>query len=174
MKRILLLTLSGILLLSFQATFLSFPPIQWLRPDLSLIWVLYLGFSFSLFSGGILTFLLGFLLDLFSGNAFGLYTLTRPLVFLIAQLFRHRFYWQGFSFQFLFVTLATAVEGLFILLLLTALNLSPLHNLYPSIVTHLLPQSVSTALVTPIFFSLLNRGLGFLENDRRTGLRTEG
>lgn len=161
--------------MSLQATFLSYPPIQKARPDLTLVLVLYLGFSFPLFSGGILAFLMGFLMDIFSGNILGLYTLTRPLAFLIAQLFRHRFYWQGISFQFLFVTLVSLFEGLFLLFLLIALTPSTLKNLYPSVLTHLLPQALCTGLVTPLLFHFLRKGMElFQKKEERGVIRLQG
>ncbi len=175
MRRNLFFVLSGLLFMGIQATLLSHTSIQRLRPDLMLILVLYLGFSLPLFSGGILAFFMGLLMDAFSGNALGLYTLTRPLAFLIAQLFRHRFYWQGISFQFLFVTLAALLEGLFLLLLLTALTPSTLKNLYPLVLTRLLPQSLCTGLATPLVFSFLRRGTDLLrKEEEKPGLRTEG
>jgi rod shape-determining protein MreD len=175
MKRFFFFMLTGLLFMSVQATLLGHPPIQRWRPDLMLILVLYLGFSLPLSSGGILAFIMGFLMDLFSGNALGLYTLTRPLAFLTAQLFRNRFYWQGISFQFLFVTLASLLEGLFILFLLTALTPSTLKNLYPLVLTHLLPQSFCTGGVTLLLFSFLKKGTELLrKEEERTGLRIEG
>ena len=175
MKRIIFFILSGLLFMSAQATLLSHPLLQRLRPDLMLVLVLYLGFSLPFFSGGILAFIMGLLMDVFSGNALGLYTLTRPLAFLIAQLFRHRFYWQGISFQFLFVTLASLLEGLLLLLLLTALTPSTLKNLYPLVLTHLLPQSLCTGVATPFLFSFLKKGTELLrKEEERPGLRIEG
>jgi rod shape-determining protein MreD len=175
MKRILFFFLTGLFLMSLQATFLSYPPVQGVRPDLTLVLVLYLGFSLPLFSGGMLAFLMGFLMDLFSGNVLGFYTLTRPLAFFVAQLFRHRFYWQGSSFQFLFMTLASLLEGLFLMLLLIALTPSPLENLYPSVFTHLLPQALCTGLVTPPLFALLRKGTEILQKkEERRGIRLQG
>jgi rod shape-determining protein MreD len=118
---------------------------------------------------------MGFLVDLFSGNVLGFYTLTRPLAFFVAQLFRHRFYWQGISFQFLFVTLTSLLEGLFLMLLLVALTPLPLKNLYPSVFTHLLPQAFSTGLVTPLLFSFLRKGTELLQKkEERRGIRLQG
>jgi rod shape-determining protein MreD len=175
MKRVLFILLTGLLLMSLQATLLSDPPIQRVRPDLTLILVFYLGFSFPLFSGGVLAFFMGFLMDLFSGNVLGLYTLTRPLAFLIAQLFRNRFYWQGISFQFLFVTLTALLEGLLLLLFLIVFSPSSLKDLYPSVFTHLLPQAVCTGLVTPLLFSFLKKGTELLQKkEERTGTRLAG
>ena len=138
--------------------------------------VLYLGFSLPLFSGGILAFLIGFLMDLFSGNVLGLYTLTRTLAFFVAQPFRQSFYWQGSSFQFLFVTLTSLLEGLLLLLLLVALTPASLKNLYPSVLTRLLPQALCTGLVTPLLFSFLRKGTEFLQEkeERHPPGRIEG
>jgi len=169
MKRFIFLLLTGVLLMTLQTTLLASLPIRRFRPDLVLIFMLYLGFSFSNVSGGLLAFFLGFLMDLLSGNTYGLYTFTRPLIFFMAQLARGRFYWQGFSSQFLFVFVFSLLEGFFILLILSGVSPMPLHNLYPSIWTHLLPQSLFTGLVTPVLFGLFQKGSVFLtEKQRRT------
>ena len=106
MKRILLLFILGILFLTFQTTFLGFIPIQRIRPDFMLIFTLYLGFSSPPVPGAILAFFMGYLVDLFSGNTFGLYTFSRPLLFYGAYLFKSKFYVEGFSSQFIFVFLS--------------------------------------------------------------------
>jgi len=173
MKRFFYPFLAGVLLLTFQATLLAVLPIQRFRPDLVLILVLFLGFSYPTVLGGLLAFSLGYLVDLFSGNTFGLYTFTRPLIFFVAQLFKNHFYWQGFSFQFLFVFMFTLLEGLLILLLVSALNPSPFHSLYSSVIPYLLPQSIFTGLVTPILFPLFDKGSVLLAAKRQGDLTRE-
>ena len=111
MKRILLFILLGILVLTLQTTLLRFFPIQRIRPDFMLIFTLYLGFSFPPIPGAILAFFLGYFVDLFSGNTFGLYTFSRPLLFYGAYLFKSKFYLEGFSSQFIFVFLLAFLEG---------------------------------------------------------------
>ncbi len=167
MKRFFYPFLTGILLLTLQATFLAYLPIHRIRPDFVLILVLFLGFSFPTSLGGLLAFSFGFLLDVFSGNAFGLYTFTRPLVFFLAQLFRTHFYWQGFSFQFLFVFIFAVMEGFLILFLVSGLNPSPFHNLYNSVMADLLTQSIFTGLITPLVFPLFSKGSMLLVAKRR-------
>ena len=162
MKRVLLLFILGILFLTFQTTFLGFIPIQRIRPDFMLIFTLYLGFSFPPIPGGILAFVLGYLVDLFSGNTLGLYTFSRPLVFDGAYLFKSKFYLEGFFSQFIFVFLLTFLEGLFILMFLTFVSPEPLFSLYPSYFVSLFPQSTFTALITPLLFILSQRGFVFL------------
>ncbi len=170
MKRVILLLLVGVLFLALQATLLASNPIQRIRPDLLLILTLYLGLSSYPISGVILAFILGYLMDLFSGNSFGLYAFSRPLIFSIAQLFRNRVYLESFPSQSLFVFILALVEGLLILILLKALSPTPLGNLYPLWFTAFLPQSFCTALISPILFFLFNRGSFLLFNDHRMGI----
>jgi rod shape-determining protein MreD len=157
MKRIVFSFFLGIFFLTIQTTLLPFLPIQRIKPDIVLILVLYWGLSFPPISGGILSFFMGFLMDLFSGNSFGLYTFSRPLLFYLAQLFKGRLYLEGFLSQFLFVFLFALFEGLLILVLLSAFNPVPLSNLYPLLFTYYLPRSFLTGVINPILFLLLRK-----------------
>jgi len=174
MRRIILPLILGILLVTLQATLLTSPLIQRMRPDLILILILYLGLSYPPILGGILALFIGYLMDLFSGNSFGLYTFSRPLLFYVAQLFKDRFYLEGYFSQFLFVFIFALTEALLILILLAALNPNPLVNLYPIILTSFIPQSFSTGLITPIFFSLFNKGSHLLFNQIEMGTKERG
>jgi len=157
MKRFVLPLFAGILLLILQTTLLPFFPIQRIRPDILLIFTLYLTFLFPPILGGILAVSLGYLMDLFSGNALGFYTFTRPLLFFAAHFFKERFYLEGYSSQFLFTFLFGTSEGVLILFLLNALQPVSLGNVYPMLFTFLLPQSFFTGLVAPILFFLFQR-----------------
>ena len=167
MKRLLLPLFAGIFCLTLQTTLLASFPFQRVRPDLVLILTLYVGFSYPPISGGLLAFLMGYLMDLFSGNFFGLYSFSRPLIFYGARIFRGWFYLEGFSSQFLFVAVSAIAEGLVILTLLTALNVTPYSNLYPLLFTSLLPQSFSTGFVSPFLFLLFDKGSFLMRMDGR-------
>jgi rod shape-determining protein MreD len=171
MKRIVLTLFVGIFFLTLQTTLFTSLPIQRIRPDIVMILTLYLGLSYPSISGGIVAFLMGFLMDLFSGNSFGLYTLSRTFLFYVAQLLKDRVYMEDFSSQFFFVFIFTLFEGLLILLLLSALNPGPLGHLYSLFFTFLLPQSFFTGLVTPILFYLFNKGSSLLPSQRGMGIR---
>ena len=171
MKRVLFSLVLGIFFLALQATLLPSLPIQRIRPDIVLILVLYWGLSTSPVSGGILSFFLGFLMDLFSGNSFGLYTFSRFLLFCLAQLFKGRLYLESLLSQFLFVFLFALFEGLLILILLSALNPAPLGNLSSLFFTFFLPQSFLTGLISPLLFLLLNKVTLFLFEQHGMGIR---
>lgn len=132
-----------------------------------LILTLFLGLSSPPISGGVLVFFLGYLMDLFSGNGLGLYTLSRLLLFYGAQLFKDRLYLESFSSRSLFVFFFGLSEGVFLLLLIKALNHDPLRNPYPLFFSVFLPQTLSTALLCSIFFSFLKRGVSVLSPQPR-------
>ena len=157
MKRIAFSFFVGILFLTFQTTLLASLPIQRIRPDIVLILILFWGLTYPPVQGGILSFILGYLMDLFSGNSFGLYTFSRPLLFYLAQLFKGRLYLVGFLSQSLFVFFFDLFEGFLILTLLAALNPVPLTNLYPLLFPFFFPQLFLTSLITPLLFLLLKK-----------------
>jgi rod shape-determining protein MreD len=157
MRRAIFLILLGVLFLTVQTTLLAFLPIQRIRPDLVLILTLYWGLFHPPISGGILTVFIGFLTDLFSGNSFGLYTLSRPVIFYVAQFFKERFYLESFTSQFLFVFTFGLGEGILLFILLNVLNPDPMGDFYLLLFTFLLPQSFFTGLITPIVFFLIHK-----------------
>jgi rod shape-determining protein MreD len=174
MKRVILSLLAAILFLILQTTWLSSFPIQRIRPDLLLIFTLYLAFLFPPIFGGILAFFMGYLLDLFSGNTFGFYAVSRPLVFLAAQFFKERFYLEGFTFQFLFAFIFGILEGILIFMLMNTLQPIPLGKLYPLLFTLLLPQSFLTGLATPLLFFLFQKGSSLLFRQPGQGIKERG
>lgn len=162
MKRVILPLLAGILFLILQTTLLSYSPVQRIRPDILFIFTVYLAFLFPPIVGGIFAFFMGYLMDLFSGNTLGFYTISRPLVFLAAQFFKERFYLEGFSFQSLFTFIFSLLEGILIFVLMNAVQTLPLANLYPLFFTSLLPQSFFTGLVAPFLFFVFQKGSSVL------------
>lgn len=174
MRRLILLLFAGIFFLIFQTTFLPFLPVQRIRPDVLLIFTLYLAFLFSPIFGGILAFFLGYLLDLFSGSSLGLYTFSRPLIFFAAQLLRERFYLEGFAFQFLFAFLFSLSEGILISVLINALQPIPPESLYPSFFSYVFPKSFFTGLVTPLLFFLFRKGTPLLSRPSGQGIAERG
>jgi rod shape-determining protein MreD len=174
MKRFVLLLLAGILLLILQTTWLSFLPVQRIRPDILLIFTLYLAFLFPPILGGILAFFMGYLMDVFSGNTLGFYTFSRTLVFFATQFFKERFYLEGFSFQFLFAFIFSILEGGLLLILINGLEPVSFGNLLSSLFTFLLPQSFFTGLVAPLLFFLFKKGTSLLFRQPEQGIKAGG
>ena len=173
MKRFVPLLLAGILLLILQTTWLSFFPVQRIRPDFLLVFTLYLAFLFPPFLGGILAFFMGYLMDLFSGNTLGLYAFSRTLAFFATQFLKERFYLEGYSFQFLFAFIFSILEGGLLLVLINGLD-PAFENLYLSLLTFLFPQSFCTGLAAPLLFLLFKKGASLLFSQPEQGIKARG
>lgn len=171
MKRFGFLLVLGIMLLSLQVVWSRFLPYPPLRPDFTLAFTLYLGFASSALVGGGLAFVLGYLTDLFTGNAFGFYALTRPLLFFGIQLYRSRFNLDGFPFQSLLAWFTAFLEGCIVVYLMMTLNATTVPNLSSKLLKLLLPQSVATGIVAPLVFALVNRASALVFHRSRVGLR---
>jgi rod shape-determining protein MreD len=162
MRRIALPFLTGILLLTVQTTLLLSLPIHRIRPDLMLIFTLWLVFSYPPLSGGLLAFSLGYLLDLFSGNTFGLYTFSRAALFFALYCFRDHFYLEGFFPQSFLVFISALLEGLLLIILIAIFNPHLLLSYYVSWAKVLLLQSFFTGLISPLLFLLFDKGSAYL------------
>jgi rod shape-determining protein MreD len=78
---IIVFLILGILVLVMQTTFLQFLP-AWLgQPDLLFLLVVYVACQADFFKGALVVFILGLLMDTFSGVFLGLYPVTYLLVF---------------------------------------------------------------------------------------------
>ena len=86
MLRFLILLLTAYLLSIFQSALISelFP--NFLKPDLMLIFITYLGISPFLIAGAMLSFACGLFTDTFSGSPFGLFLLTYLSIFFLLKL----------------------------------------------------------------------------------------
>ena len=86
MTRFLIFFLSAFLLGVLQSTLISliFPP--YLKPDLMILLVIFLGDSFPLLPGAILVFFCGLLYDTFSGGVWGLFAFIYLTIFFSLKL----------------------------------------------------------------------------------------
>ena len=149
------LSLIGLIFLSlvFQTTVLGGLPHRLARPDLLLILVVYLGLSSSPLPGAALAFLSGYMMDIFSGSVFGVYTFSKTCIFFLTILIKDRFYIGSPLFQAGTIFSFSIIEGLLIISILGLV--SPLENLIPSFSMFIIPQSLITGLVGPFFIALI-------------------
>ena len=85
-KRIVILFVAGFIAVLLQVTLLAYLPFGSLKPDLVLIVVLYAGVFLPATEGGVLSFGLGYVADLFTGRLIGLFTFMRVMAWLVARL----------------------------------------------------------------------------------------
>jgi len=86
MRRFLILLLSAYLLAIFQSAVTSEILPNFMKPDLMLILVTYLGVSPSLIAGAVLVFSCGLLYETFSGGPFGLFLFIYLSIFFLIKL----------------------------------------------------------------------------------------
>lgn len=133
------------LLILLQTTWLSeiFPP--FLKPDLMLVFVVYVGTLPYLFSGALLVGLCGLLYGLFSGIPGGLVTLIYfILFFLLKALAKVILIGEALSFRLLLVFGLLILQDLLIGLLPFGLGVAPTTTLPPA--NWMLAQAAATSL----------------------------
>lgn len=123
------------------------------KPNLMIMFIVYMGFMENSRWGGIGSFLLGLVQDSLSGIYFGLNGFSYLLVFIILKAVSHRLYTDSRPVMVLAVFLATVVSGLASLLLLAVFLIAP--GLYSTILSDLIPQGLINALIAYFSFKLL-------------------
>ncbi|MEW6270846.1 MAG: rod shape-determining protein MreD [Thermodesulfobacteriota bacterium] len=110
MRPLLIFALAGVLAVVVQTTLvqrLGFLPAA---PDLILVLTVYLGLHYHSPAGAVGAFLLGYLLDTFSGAVPGLYCLTMTLVFGVVYLVSKRLWMENPMSNIAAVALGSAVK----------------------------------------------------------------
>jgi len=133
------------LILLLQTTWISeiFPP--FLKPDLMLVFVIYVGTLPYLFSGAALVGAGGLLYELFSGSPGGIILMTYfILFFLLKSLTKFILIGEALSFRLLLVFGALILQDLLIGLLPFVLGVAPTITYPPG--TWILAQAAATSL----------------------------
>jgi len=153
MRYIYLLCL-GIILIGFQTMIANLFFSGKLVVEISLLMVLYAGFNLTWVKGGVLCFIIGFLLDCFMGSVSGLFALIYLAYFLLAKFVSPRVYAEKIWFIMIFVGLCSLVEGILVIVFYKlAFDLDKLHHIWDVF----LPQAIIVGLLAPSFFSLFRR-----------------
>jgi rod shape-determining protein MreD len=144
----------GVILIGLQTMIANLFFAGKLVVEISLLMVLYAGFSLGWVKGGVLCFMLGFLLDCLMGSISGLFALIYLIFFLLAKFVSPRVYAEKIPFIMVFVGLCSLVEGMLVILFYRlAFDLDKL----PHIWDVFLPQAIIVGLLAPVFFALLRR-----------------
>ncbi len=152
MKKGATFLVAGLAALFLQTTVL---PHLSIRPDLVLVLVVYLGISQSPFSGALLAFLLGCLMDVFAGSTLGFFALTKTLVFFCVYAMRGHLYFESSWAGLVLVSMGASIEAAILLILISVAPFSPT---LPSPVGRLILYPILlTTLAAPFCFALLKR-----------------
>jgi cell shape-determining protein MreD len=152
----LMWALSAYLILILQSAFISeiFP--VFLKPDLMLIMVNFLGVVSPLLPGSLLVFFCGFLMDTFSGSPFGLFLLVYLGIFFFIKLLA-KFLIMGEStrFRISLVAFTLILQALGLAFLPWLLSITPYLSFLP--LRYLLGQEVLTCAACWPLFQILKK-----------------
>jgi rod shape-determining protein MreD len=151
-KIVLFIILAVILQVAFLPSHLADP----FKPNLFMIFIVYLGFRGSIRWGGVLAFLLGLLQDSISGIYFGLNGFSCLLIFILVKTLAHRLYTDSRALIVLSVFLATVLNGFLNLLLLLLFSVAD--GIYSSVLSAIVPQGLMTALIAYMVCSFVFSG----------------
>lgn len=154
MRVFISLLITGLTLFLFQATLLHYIPFISKKIDLLPILVVYLGLYSTLSKGGLLSLFLGYTIDTFSGGFLGLYTGLYLFIFFMAKLCWKHFIMRSVIHEASIVTLCIFMAGLLFILALKVLL--PTYST-PSIFFIILPQTLLTGIISPLFFMLFKK-----------------
>jgi len=152
MKPFITLSITGLVLFLFQATLLHHLP--FIGIDLLPILVVYLGLYSTISQGGFLSLFLGYIIDTFSGGFLGLYTGLYLFIFFMAKLCWKHFIMRSAIHEASVVALCIFMAGLLFILALKAFL--PTYST-PSIFSTILPQTLLTGGISPLFFILFKK-----------------
>ena len=149
------LSLVGLIFLSLviQTTVIAELSHQLAKPDLLLIITVYLGLYSNPRAGAILAFLSGYMMDIFSGSIFGVQTFSKTAIFFLTILIKDRFYVESPLFQAGTIFSFSIIEGFIIISILGMV--SPVENLLHPFFLFIIPQSIITGLLGPLFIALV-------------------
>lgn len=153
-----------ILLSILQTNLLSLIAIAGVRPDLVLIFTVYLANRNGGMVGQGAGFIGGLTHDIFSIAPLGFYTLTKTVVGLIYGFTRDNVYLDAFLAPFLLVLTATVLKGVMFLLIGALFGVSDPSG--PVLSTRFLIEIGYNSLLGPVVFGILGRFRG-LELDWR-------
>lgn len=154
MRRTILFILL-LFLVILQTTVLNRLSILGIKPDLLFILVVFLALHQGPIFGAGYGFLAGILLDIFSPVPLGTNALSKTVLGFLAGALAPFLYFETPLIQGLLLFLGMFLEGLIFFLLLSSLHLAP--SFPYSLLYIILPASLYTSFLTPLFFYIFKR-----------------
>jgi len=122
--------------------------------ELSLLFVVFAGFSMSIPKGTILTLIAGFFVGTMTGTVTGLFMVVYFVVFCVSTLVSTRVYIEQPYFIMVFTVFCALLEG--IMLLIVSRCALGATSIYPALQA-LSPQVIILGLISPFFFELFRK-----------------
>jgi rod shape-determining protein MreD len=146
---VFLIIISVILQVAFFPVHLADP----FKPNLLIMFVVYMGFRENIRWGGIGSFLLGLIQDSLSGIYFGLNGFSFLLIFVILKAVSSRLYTDSRALMVIGVFLATVFNGFLSLVLLGVFSIA--ESMYSTVLSNIFPQSMVNAILAYAVFRII-------------------
>lgn len=154
MNRLLIYFGCGLVFLLLQSTLIPWLLPAYLRPSLLLILLIYLGLNEQFRSGALLAYLLGCLLDVFSGHFLGLYGFVFLTIFFLTRIAVRWFNTESSMLLVTMVFWGTLAEGGLVIFALTLF--AEAGDIWTMVLTYLFPRAIVSSLVAELLLLLLN------------------
>ena len=139
-----------------QETLFGPVTIAGVTPSLLLPLIVFMGVhEYSLWRGALLSFALGYLLDVFASAPIGLYTFSSVAIFVVSRVVGVRLAAQTFLTKMLLAFCFALLEGAIIVILTAIFGGDAARS--RALATLLLPHALSTGLLAPIVFNVAQR-----------------
>lgn len=125
-----------------------------IKPDLSMLWVIYIALHHRPLQGAVYGFGTGLIVDLYFGRYIGMYTVTLTAVALLSSLLQQRWYRENILLTTVLVFLVTVLGQSVIAFLATVAGLN---WYFGDIIRVILGVSLYNALLVPITYPLVHR-----------------
>lgn len=122
--------------------------------ELALIFVVYAGLRMKPIPGGIVSFILGYLIDCATGTISGIHTFTYVILFFVAKLYFFRVPADRLSGVVLLSFFCIVFDGYCVLILHKVLNGM---NVMSNVISYIFPHAVIGAVLSPVFFKLFQK-----------------
>lgn len=149
----------GLLLILVQSNLfrvMGYVPLAGATPSLLLPLVVFMGVhEYSVFRGALLSFALGYLLDVFAAAPTGLYTFSSVVVFVVSRVAGVRLAAQTALTKIALAFAFSLLEGTVVIILTAIFGGDAARP--RALASLVLPHAVSTALIAPLVFQVAQR-----------------
>jgi len=123
MKRFLVLLFMLLLCLVLPGTLFHYLSWGGIKPDLAMLWVIYIALHYRPVEGMVHSFIIGFIIDCYLGRYIGLYAIVLTVVALMTSFLQKRWYKENIPLTMVFVFFLTALGHILMVLIVNTAGL---------------------------------------------------
>lgn len=156
MIKVIMYLAIGLVLTTFEATFLNVLPIDFFKPDLGIPFIIYTTFFLGPHAGLITSVFIGLMQEIVSSSPSGSLLFTKVAIFIISVFMRNKIFIDS-KYSFSFVCSGAVLVESFLFLALTFLTRGESRDAF-NVAFYSIPNAIFTGFLSLFLFSLI----GFL------------